>query len=132
MAPVAASELAASAPSAAAWRGLPLKDAAQSMHALGGVLGHDGVSPLRVVAALASCLLVGIVIIVLMRRSGHFAIARRSATASHVRILQSVRLNSRTTLYVLAHGDVEIIIASDAGGVKTLHTASSSKQEPRP
>ncbi|SAL10596.1 flagellar biosynthetic protein FliO [Caballeronia telluris] len=101
------------------------------MRAIGGVLAGGDISPIRVVAALALCLLMSIVAVILMRRIRMPLFISSRTVDKRIQVLDTVRLNSKTTLHLIQSGDAQILIACDSNGARTLHSATS-KQETQP
>jgi flagellar protein FliO/FliZ len=89
------------------------------------VLVYGNISPVRVIAALTLCLLIGVAAIVLMRRSGLYASIPRIRTNKHMRVLETVRLDPKNTLHLLRIGDEDIVVACGPGGVAKLHHGPS-------
>lgn len=85
------------------------------------VLALSDVNPVRIIAALILCLLVGVAAIILMRRTGLYAGVPRSNTNRRMRILETVRLDPKHALHLVKIGDEDIVVACGPNGVTKLH-----------
>ncbi|WP_321945817.1 flagellar biosynthetic protein FliO [Paraburkholderia sp. J10-1] len=110
--PEVASELAASSTT------VELPGHGASASALQSLLMVSGISPLRVVAALILCLIIGVAVILLIRRVGARAPVVRPGR--RMRLAETLRLNARTTLYLVELDDVCVLLSGDSAGVRTL------------
>jgi flagellar protein FliO/FliZ len=90
------------------------------LHSAQSVLGGGDISFPRVAAALVLCLMLGIAAILVMRRVGVSPWTPARGPSTNLRVLESMRLDARTTLHLIRAGETELLIACDAGGVKTL------------
>jgi flagellar protein FliO/FliZ len=80
-----------------------------------------GIDPIRIGLALALCLALGILAILVIRRGQ--GINRKwlpEEGARHINLVDTARLNTRVTLYLVECGCRIVLVASDGNGVKLL------------
>ncbi|AMM13144.1 hypothetical protein AX768_02480 [Burkholderia sp. PAMC 28687] len=93
--------------------------------------GLAGVDFFHTVIALVFCLALGVVAILIIRRTQGIASTRAALTGSHrIKVLDNTRLNTRITLHLVECAGRVVLLASDASGIKLLDANDSREQEP--
>ncbi|RZF29073.1 hypothetical protein EVC45_14785 [Paraburkholderia sp. UYCP14C] len=97
-------------------------DAAAGQQALSATgLALAGVDVMRVGIALACCVALGIVAILLLRRSQRIGTGGSwSSGTPRIAAAASLRLGPRVTLHLIEYDSRVVLLASDASGVKLL------------
>ncbi|MGF6805614.1 flagellar protein FliO/FliZ [Paraburkholderia sp. Clong3] len=97
-------------------------DATAGQHALSATgLALAGVDVMRVGITLVCCIALGIVAILLLRRSHRVgACGSSSSRTPRITAAASLRLGPRTTLHLIEYDSRVVLLASDATGVKLL------------
>ncbi|KAK47789.1 hypothetical protein BG58_40985 [Caballeronia jiangsuensis] len=108
---------------------LPASDAVHSGMSVSNALIASDISPLRIVAALVFCLLLGVAIIFLMRRWNIRGSAFMPRSTGQLRLLQTLRLDARATLHLIEYGNTQLLLGCGPEGITSLHTRSLA-QEP--
>jgi flagellar protein FliO/FliZ len=91
-----------------------------------------GVDMFRVGMALALCLVLAVVAIVIIRRAqGNSSTWRQQTRARRISVVDSIRLNPRATLHLVQCDQRVILLAADAGGVKLLDAHDRPVGEPQ-
>lgn len=91
-----------------------------------------GVDPLRIGLALVLCIALGILAILVIRRSQ--GVSRKwlpEKCARRINVVDTARLNTRATLHLVECGSRIVLLACDASGVKLLDAHDKSLPEPR-
>lgn len=86
-------------------------------------LAH-GVDYVRVILSLALCLALGVGLAFLAKRTQRF---RMSSTRRDLTVLESARLDTRTSLHVVRYGDQHLLVASAAGAVTITPVAAPER-----
>lgn len=93
------------------------------------MLAGSDIGLARMIAALVFCLALGVGAIFLMRRWERRGLAPAVRTNKQLRIVQALRLNARSTLYLVEYGATRVLIGCGPGGITSLH-AHHDVEEP--
>lgn len=101
----------------------------QNALSFGHVVAHADIGAFRVCVALLICLGLGIALILALRRFGYRTLGSASGTPRRLKLIETVRLNPKSALYLIECDGSAVLLAADETGIKTLHVTGALQQE---
>lgn len=85
-----------------------------------------GIDLVRVILSLALCLALGIGLAFLAKRTQRF---RMAAAHRELTVLESTRLDTRTSLHIVRYGDQHMLVATTAGAITITSVAAPAGEK---